>query len=273
MRNARIVIIGILLTLAACTGGEAEPTEDTASLDATTTAAAEHVQETLDALKAEETQAVHATETQAAVAAATATRAAVVSSFVRERAEAATQAVERVLPVIEDLFASGVIDTTAGEYIDLEDYEQVFTERDYFRRYETGQAPFEFVFHSMVTIESEEDNDTTVAGCGISFRKDNGTTGDYILMDFRGRLRYGVIRPDYWSPAGSVPGVLENPTESFELLIVMYGREYRIIVNGEEVLKRQSVWDPGEFWYLIAAGSEAMHCHYVDSWIWELAEE
>ena len=274
MRNTVLVSIGVLLMLTACSGGlfgpKGPPTPNTVQ-----TAVALGVQQTETSIAVQD---INAKETDLAVATRTAvwnktaTRAAVIHAYRLQGSQTATPESVLAQPVMDNLIAGGYIPSTGGEYIKLDDFDQTFERRDYFHRYTTGQYPTNFVMHANLTMGSSEDNDTTVAGCGFSFRKANDNTGSYVLLDFRGNVRYGVIDPDYWQAHGIEKGIVQKPLTPQEVWLVVVNRNYFLFVNGVEVFSYKATNSEGLIFYLIAAGSVPMHCTYENVWIWDLGD-
>ncbi|MDH3944313.1 MAG: hypothetical protein OEV06_09500 [Anaerolineae bacterium] len=269
MRRKLLMMLGTAAILLACNIGplleEATPEEDEGDIE---TQVAEGVQQTAQARGAVETSAAEVMELTATFEAA-ATRAADIAAEVQETATEEAQPFADILWLIDELYDKGYINGTDGDVELLGDFDESFNERDYFRRYPSGSSPYDFVFHAVVTLRSNETNTATVAGCGIVIRKTNNTTGNYVLLDFRGNARYGRITPDFWSPQGMEKNVFDA-NRSIEVIVVVEGSRYYLLLDREQVLRQSAVTSSGEIHYMIAAGSVPMRCQFEDVWVWEL---
>ena len=127
---------------------------------------------------------------------------------------------------MEQLVEESYIRSTDGKFRKLPDFERLFSLRDRFQRYPTDSTPNNFVMRALLSLDSDEDNNLTVAGCGFAFRMTSENSGNYVLIDVRGSLRFGVIGPDYWYAHGIEPNVVGNPLRAFEIWLVVQDKVY-----------------------------------------------
>lgn len=272
MFKATRFLVGGMFMLTACSanfnGSSNTPTpnqeETTVALSVQQTKSANEVVETEAAEKAQSLLTATAIQDQKL------TLVASIDANRRAGPETATAEAAATNPILELLVSGGYINSTNGVFSKLDDFDETYTKRDWFWRFPTGQSPTNFVLRAILTLDSEEDNRSTIAGCGFSFRKTNTTTGNYILLDFLGNLRFGIIDPDYWIPQGLKRNIVANPSNSFEIWLVVEEGNYYVFLDGVEVFTQRAVPDEGFVTYMIAAGSVPMRCTYQDVWVWDL---
>ena len=273
MRKILYLFVGGMAIMSSC-GGNLPGANEATELNEVSTAIALGVQRTEEARFSEQTESAGGTATNEVIMGATLTRAAVLASFVRTAAAPKTAIVPgaEAIPVMEQLVEEGYIRSTDGKFRKLPDFERLFSLRDWFQRYPTDSTPNNFVMRALLSLDSDEDNNLTVAGCGFAFRMTSENTGNYVLIDVRGSLRFGVIGPDYWYAHGIEPNVVGNPLRAFEIWLVVQDKVYYVFVEGEEVCSFTAEDQRGGIWYWIAAGSEDITCLYEDVWVWTISD-
>jgi len=270
LRKILYLFAGGMALLSACSGNPLGPTA-TVTPNEVGTAVALGVQQTEESKAAEQTEAERPTAITDENMQATLTRAAEIEGYLRSGPETATAQVEKANPIMEQLLTDGYISSTNGVFRKLADYDRWNPFKEQFRRYDTNQSSVNFVLHAQVRMNTTEFKDSSVAGCGFTFRKTPNNTGNYVLIDFHGNLRYGVMEPDYWTEHGSIPNMVTNPRRNYEVWLVVEDGYYYVFVEGEVVLEQAAVDHPGRIWYLIAAGIQDINCSYEDVWVWTLS--
>lgn len=261
--------------------GEASLPPPTDTPDAQQTAAAQ-------AALAAQTQSAQATLSSQATESAKATKAqeaanrqaTMTQSAVEEATQTAVQQTaqaEVMVDLVASLIDQGIVDSSAGSYKRLEDFENEWAQIDWFSRHSSGESPENFAIRADLTYASASEHaNWPGAGCGFTFGEAVPRVFylALITLESNANLQYWSTGSGKWIAQRPVKR-LEVPEGGFEITLVVFHERATIFVNGDKVLSEHvGNYKPGELSYALASGTNegyGTRCEMknVDFWAFE----
>ena len=274
---------------------QAQATADAiATISAQETAAAQatlDVQATLDAQATADAQATEAAATAAAQATADASATAVANrnatstAIVERRATStavaiasATAQAQPMADIVSQLFTDGYITRTEGDYYQLDDFDEAWAQLGWYAwwpaSYDDDLADFVVHTHAAWTSASDKANPWD-SGCGFVFRAIDQDNYYVTFLGLDGNVYLIRQSHDYNSLIGSdYYGQVGFPDGEADITLVADGDWITILVNGDEVLRRQDQANAaGTLHYTLFSGTNkdyGTHCMLTDVGLWIL---
>lgn len=231
----------------------------TADAQATATVVAEATQQALDS---------QATATQAMVIKQTATA---------EVVQQATAQAQSMVDRIQTLYDEGIVGSTEGTYVRLEDFDESWAQINWFQWWNTGYEPENFAIRTDVAWSSASDKANWFnSGCGFIFGQTDKKNFhvSHLVLD-------GFVTLKYWRN-GDGNWIAKRPAENIttpageaEVLMVVYDKRVTFYVNGTEALNEYAgIYKPGSLALTLSSGTNmgyGTRCQMsdVDLWIFE----
>jgi hypothetical protein len=183
---------------------------------------------------------------------------------------------EAMRSLVEQLAADGHLTKTEGTYYRLPDFYESWAQIDWFRWWDTGYSPTDFVVRADMSWSSASDKaNWWNSGCGFVFRttsRDNlymahlALDGHVYLM----RVAKGI-------PAqlgGGMYGKVGIPDGSAEMVVIVEGKSMTFLINGKRVLFRQDTANPvGGLAFTLVSGTNVGYgtrCKITNVDLWDL---
>ncbi|MBN1264362.1 MAG: hypothetical protein JXA25_02635 [Anaerolineales bacterium] len=261
IKTPQIAGVALLLAALACTTFSGPSTEDTsaqqegddsgmAQTESALEAQVTGVAATNEAFKEQQTAVV---ETRIAAATPTTDFAAT------QAAEAAyvTAIAQDMGNRVEGIFKDGYLTSTAGQYYQLDDFNENWAQINWYQWWNTGYAPENFVIRADATWESASDHaNFFTSGCGFVFRE-NGADNHYLVyLGMDGIVYFSRIYKGNWKTIGSTfYGHLDIPEDSGELMLAVEGDQVTVYIDGQYVKTwRDNVLEEGNLALTLLSG-------------------
>jgi len=190
---------------------------------------------------------------------------------------AATQRYDDLFSKVQKFATDKLIPNTNGEYIELPDFNESFSQIGYYQSYPTKVEVGAFVFIGHLKWETATAT-SDVSGCGILFAQQQDTS-DYAVFLDKSRIFFSSSTPQYYSELGKTRGSgrlnLGNPAEADMTLLVYNNYAYVYVDDkliGEYTLSKDKTLK-GIFGYGIISGTNkdfGTRCEVTNARIWSL---
>jgi hypothetical protein len=243
------------------------------------------------ATAAKETAATKATEiaqaTENAVAAAASTDEAAKAIEQAQQTEAAqaeadsiaataTAAVKPIYDWVLQLNNDGVLNTTEGNYVRLDSFDQSWAQLGWYQWWGTGYEPTNFVIRTGATWETAyERADLNYSGCGFVFHEVDSNNHILVYLGMDGYAYMSHFAKGKYSQTGHVYyGKLAIPSDSGELVLAVNENWITFYVNGKQLIHKQDLaLTGGKLALTILSGTNkdyGTRCQMNDIDLWEL---
>lgn len=190
---------------------------------------------------------------------------------------AATQAYEEIFSSVQQFADEGLIPTTEGNLIDVEDFKKDFAQIGWLNPFFLDLQVEHFVYSGHVKWSTATAT-SDVSGCGIVFAAQPDGRMYGTILD-RSRIYFTSTDENYFYELGKTKGTgrldLDNPAE-VDLTILVYDKQANVYVDnrfiGMYTLSRDKPQD-GYFGYGIISGTNkdyGTRCEITNSKIWEI---
>jgi hypothetical protein len=189
----------------------------------------------------------------------------------------ATQKYDDIFAQVQKFASEGLIPSTDGKYIELDDFKETFAQIGYYRPYPTNIVLESFVFVGHVKWETSVAT-SDVSGCGILFSQQEDTS-DYAVFLDKSRIYFSSSTPRFYNELGKTRGTgrlsFGNPAEADLSLAVYDNHAYVYVDNkliGEYTLSKDKQLK-GIFGYGIISGTNSdfgTRCEITNARIWNL---
>ena len=190
---------------------------------------------------------------------------------------AATQKYDSIFSQVQKFASEGLIPSTDGKYIELDDFKETFAQIGYYRPYPTDIVLESFVFAGHVKWETSVAT-SDVSGCGILFSQQEDTS-DYAVFLDKSRIYFSSSTPKFYKELGKTRGTgrlsFGNPAEA-DFSLVVYDNHAYVYVDdkliGEYTLSKDKQLK-GIFGYGIISGTNrdfGTRCEITNARIWSL---
>lgn len=271
MKNIRaskrlIPIVVILLLLASCA-----PSED--ELRATDTKIAEEVFASQTAAAPKITNTFTPSPTNTVTPGPSPT-----NTLKPSQLKATTQA-QSMADLVQDLYDDAFLQSTEGEYIGLNDFEESFAQIDWVTPRFTDITLNNFVLRSNIAWETAKKGaNIRFSGCGFWFGVDEDIENFHeVMLALDGNVRLSRCLNDcsYMSSlASSYFGKIDYMEGEAEVILIVEGGTIQYFVDGEQIfIRRDQKKLTGYLAYAISSGTNAdfgTRCIFTDTEIWSL---
>lgn len=192
----------------------------------------------------------------------------------------ATEIYDNLLSQVQMFKDDGLISSTSGEYIELDDFREEFAQIGYLTYWYFNFELEHFVFNADVKWSTAMDTSDT-SGCGIVFGlQEKGTYYDYygVVLD-KSRIYFTITKSKYYYELGKTRGTgrldFGNPAEA-ELTLLVYDNRAFVYVDDEFIGEYTLSMDRelrGKFGFGIISGTNrdyGTRCEISNPRIWEL---
>ena len=190
---------------------------------------------------------------------------------------ATTQRYDDVFSQVQKFADDGLISSTNGEYIELDDFKETFSQLGWYQSYPTKLVLEAFVFVGHLKWQTAAQT-SDVSGCGLLFAQQEDTS-DYAVFLDKSRIYFSSSTPRYYSELGKTRGSgrlnLGNPAEADLTLLVYKNYAYVYVDNkmiGEYTLSKDKPLK-GIFGYGIISGTNrdyGTRCEVTNARVWSL---
>ncbi len=190
---------------------------------------------------------------------------------------ATTQRYDDVFSQVQKFADDGLISSTNGEYIELDDFKETFSQLGWYQSYPTKLVLEAFVFVGHLKWQTAAQT-SDVSGCGLLFAQQEDTS-DYAVFLDKSRIYFSSSTPRYYSELGKTRGSgrlnLGNPAEADLTLLVYKNYAYVYVDNkmiGEYTLSKDKPLK-GIFGYGIISGANrdyGTRCEVTNARVWSL---
>ena len=275
------------LQLATFEAKETLAAQEEQASDALSTSNAQSTIEAEEKAGAEQTEIAIAEETSRAqedMAAATQAKQQTESAKIEEEQSATAEAQQQItaqaqtmVSWVEQLYEEGVVPSTEGTYVRLEDFDESMAQINWFQWWDTGYSPENFVIRTDLFYSSASDKVNWFnSGCGFVYGIVDDENFHVSQLKFDGfvTLLYWAGGDGNWI-AKRPAGKLDLPEGEAEIMLVVSDKRVTFYVNGEEKLSEYAGrLQPGELAYTLGSGTNigyGTRCNMtnVDLWIIE----
>jgi hypothetical protein len=189
----------------------------------------------------------------------------------------ATQKYDDLFSQVQKFASDGLIPSTDGKYIELDDFKESFAQIGYYQSFPIDLELESFVFLGHVHWETSVAT-SDVSGCGILFAQQTDTS-DYAVFLDKSRIYFSSSTPRFYSELGKTRGTgllsFGNPAEADLTLVVYDNHAYVYVDNnfiGEYTLSQDKKLK-GVFGYGIISGTNrdfGTLCEITNARIWDL---
>ncbi len=265
-------------TVAAVSVTQVEPT---ATVD--TAATEQAAQQAVEKAATQSAQATEEAQAQAKAEAATQTAAAKITEQAANRlartatavAQATAQAAD-MYSQVEKLKSEGILQSTAGSYHLLEDFQKEWAQLNWYQWWNTGYQPADFVLRTHTTWESASRTaNWFAAGCGFVFRAkdENNHYMIFLALDNNVYMR-GYVDGKYREFGKSYAGRLDHMKGEADIMLVVQGDRFVYYVNGQKVFdQRNSELSEGDLGLTLNSGTNkdfGTRCEMTHIELWTL---
>jgi hypothetical protein len=174
------------------------------------------------------------------------------------------------------LVEAGFITMTKGRLHDVDDFEETWAQRDWYRWWSFGYNLADFVVMTHVDWKSAPSDRTAFGGCDFVIRIKDRDNHLLVLLEVDGSAELGQMTPagyDFLVYGNPKPGSTEKEG-SADFTVVAEGGRISAFVNGERAF-RQAVarTAAGDMGYTILSGTNkdyGTYCKFTSTHVWEL---
>jgi len=253
------------------------PTIDSAATAQAEAAVVQATQEA-EALATAEEEAEKAAAEATAQAAEAAAQAAEEMALTAEVEAMATQQAAGIFEDVAMLKKQGDINSTAGSYYQVEDFEENWAQIGWYQWWNMGYKPADFVIRAHTTWESASRTaDWYNAGCGFVFRAQDEKNHYMIYLALDGYVYMkGYIEDTFRELGREYYGKIERVKGEADVLLAVDGSKITYYVNSEKIFQRENKeLQSGDLALTLVSGTNkdyGTRCTISDIEIWELSE-
>ena len=192
---------------------------------------------------------------------------------------AATQMYNDVFSKVQKFADDKLIPGTNGDYIELDDFNESFSQIGWYQSYPTKTVLESFVFVGHLKWQTATQT-SDVSGCGILFGQQEDTS-DYAVFLDKSRVYFSSSTPQFYSELGKTRGSgrlsFGNPAEA-DLTLLVYNNYAYVYVDdkliGEYTLSKDKPLK-GVFGYGIISGTNKNYgtsCEVTNARVWSLKD-
>lgn len=192
---------------------------------------------------------------------------------------AATQLYNDVFSKVQKFADDKLISSTNGDYIELDDFNDSFSQIGWYQSYPTKTVLESFVFVGHLKWQTAAQT-SDLSGCGILFGQQEDTS-DYAVFLDKSRIYFSSSTPQFYSELGKTRGTgrlsLGNPAEADLTLLVHNNYAYVYVDDkliGEYTLSKDKPLK-GIFGYGIISGTNKNYgtsCEVTNARVWSLKD-
>ncbi len=155
--------------------------------------------------------------------------------------QAATAQAQSMYSAIENLYAEGLLQTTAGTYQTIEDFNESWAQLNWYQWWKTGLSPANFVLRAHTEWESASKTANWFAsGCGFVFREQNEDNHYMIYLALDGNIYMkGYVDGQFRELGKEYAGGINHLKGGADVMLVVEGSRIIYFVNGEKIFQRE----------------------------------
>ena len=184
---------------------------------------------------------------------------------------------DATVALVAQLFEDGLVPTTDGRYVLLDDFDESWAQLQWFRWFETGESPANFVLRTDMTWDSASDSATLWStACGFVFR---GTDDGYYVVFVAMNGYVNIQRRSSASPISLGQGYFGKPgfpSGGAEFMMIVSGQSFTVFIDKEQVFStRDHAFTEGELAYTVLSGTNkdyGTRCQMTDTDLWILGD-
>lgn len=191
----------------------------------------------------------------------------------------ATSQAKPMADLVQGLYDDGFLQSTQGEYIRLNDYEESFAQINWVTPRFTDITLSNFVLHSNIAWETARKGaNIRQSGCGFWFGVDEDIENFHqVMLALDGNVRLHRCLNDcnfLTSLADSYFGKIDYMEGEVEVILIVEGGTIQYFVDGEQIfIRRDQKKLTGYLAYAISSGTNAdfgTRCIFTNTEIWSL---
>jgi hypothetical protein len=191
----------------------------------------------------------------------------------------ATENAQSMADLVQELYDDDYLQSTQGEYIRLNDFEESFAQINWVTPRFTDITLTNFVLRSNIAWETaREGANIRYSGCGFWFGVDEkGENFHEAMLALDGNVRFNRCLNDcsyMQSVASSYFGKIDYMEGEVEVILIVEGGTIQYFVDGEQIfIRRDQKKLAGYLAYAISSGTNAdfgTRCIFTDTEIWSL---
>ena len=189
----------------------------------------------------------------------------------------ATERYDELFTKVQEFKDEGLIPDTSGEYAEIEDFREEFSQLGWYQSwiYNFEVEHFVFVAHLKWSTAAETSD---ISGCGVVFGQQEDSS-DYAVFLDKSRVYFTSSTPSFYSELGKTRGTgrlsFGNPAEA-DLALLVYDKRAFVYVDDEFIGEYTLSQDEplrGHFGYGIISGTNrdyGTRCEVSDARMWDL---
>jgi hypothetical protein len=191
----------------------------------------------------------------------------------------ATENAQSMADLIQQLYEDGYLQSTQGEYVRLNDFEESFAQINYVTPRFTDVTLSNFVLRSKIAWETaKEGANIRFSGCGFWFGVDKDVENFHeVMLALDGNVRLNRCLNNctaLTSLASSYFGKIDYMKGEANVILIVEGGTIQYFVDGDQIfIRRDQKKLTGYLAYAISSGTNAgfgTRCIFTDTEIWSL---
>jgi len=164
--------------------------------------------------------------------------------------------VSEIEPLLEGLSEKGILHSSQGAYIPLEDFSDSLAKIFFIESYPTGYAPADFVFTGKVDWESDGNTpQLETSSCGIKFREKDKNHFYIATLNLDGTVDFNVFNGGRWVNVGYAFFDKRSFHKTASFTLIAEEDWVTILVDGEQMIRKQlQTIREGDLSYTISSG-------------------
>ena len=176
---------------------------------------------------------------------------------------------------LQKLYDAKHIDTMAGAFKHLPDYQKEFAQINYLQWYETGESPTNFILRSDISWESASAAANN-SGCGFFFHIKDKDNFYVLYVSLKGVVDMQSLNNNTWSRLGSGVYGSAKPKGKVNLTLIVQDQKYKVFINDKLMktyLGSTGKLLHGELAYTVLSGTNksfGTRCNFTNTVLWTL---
>jgi hypothetical protein len=192
----------------------------------------------------------------------------------------ATEDAKSMADLVQSLYDDGYVQSTQGEYMRLNDFEESFAQIDWVNSYFNDIYLSDFVLRSNIAWKTaKEGANIRFSGCGFWFGIDDNVDNFHeVMLALDGNVRLTRCLNDcpfLESLASSYFGKIDYMEGNAEVILIVEGGTIQYFVDGDQIfIRRNQKKLKGDLGFAISSGTNAgfgTRCTFTNTEIWDLA--